>query len=184
MGFIFQDGALLSNISVFDNIALPLRYHYNMPLDEIEEKVLPLLEHYELAEYRDMMPGHLSVGQRKLLGIIRTIAMEPKIVFTDEPVGITDAIVRQRVTDTLVAFRDDPEITVVSVTHNIDLVKQYADYIGILHEKRLFAYDERNAIVHSRDPVLHRLLSIIIDEAEDMAEGVLEIMEGTGDAEE
>jgi phospholipid/cholesterol/gamma-HCH transport system ATP-binding protein len=178
MGFVFQDGALLSNLSVYDNIALPLRYHLNLPKGEIEEKVLTALENVSLAHYRHSLPGHLSVGQRKMVGVARALVMEPKIIFSDELVGITDAVYREQLINTMVRLRDDPEVTLVSMTHNIEMIKAYADFIGILHNKQLFAYAARDRIIHSRDPVLQRILSIIVDETEMIAESVLGIMEG------
>jgi phospholipid/cholesterol/gamma-HCH transport system ATP-binding protein len=183
IGFIFQDGALLSNLSVFDNIALPLRYHYELSQNEIKNRVESYLDFYRVSDHRDMMPGHLSIGERKLIGVIRTLVMEPRIIFSDEPIGTMDAIVRQRVLDTMVTLRDDPEITILSFTHNIDMIKQYADYIGILHDRRLLAYGRREDIIHSSDPMLQRILSIIIDETEMLADSVLGIMTGDLDGE-
>jgi phospholipid/cholesterol/gamma-HCH transport system ATP-binding protein len=184
MGFVFQDGALFSNLSVYDNIALPLRYHLNPPDDEIEAKVLAALESFGLVYYRDSQPGHLSAGQRKLVGVVRALVMEPNIIFTDELVGITDAVYREQLINTMVMLRDDPNVTLLSMTHNIEMIKMYADYIGILHNKRLFAYATRDRIIHSNDPVLQRILSIIVDETEMLAESVLGIMEGDANAEQ
>jgi ABC-type transporter Mla maintaining outer membrane lipid asymmetry ATPase subunit MlaF len=183
IGFIFQDGALLSNLSVFENVALPLRYHYDLPQEEVINRVESLLELYRVSDHRDMMPGHLSLGERKRIGVIRTLIMKPRIIFSDEPIGTMDAIVRNRVLDTLIQLRDDPEITLLTFTHNIDMIKQHADYIGILHDKRLLAYGKREDIVHSRDPMLKRILSIIVDETEMLAESVLGIMTGDLDGE-
>jgi len=178
MAFMFQDGALLSNLSIFDNIALPLRYHYNLPQDEIEKRVLSLLDSYGLKSLQSELPGSLSMIQRKLAGVARALVMEPTMIFADEPIGFMDVVAREQLSNMLIQMRDDPEVTLIAVGHNIEFIKMYADYIGILHDQRLFAYGEKNEILKSRDPVLQRILSIIIDETEMLAESVLGVMRG------
>ena len=155
---------------------LPLRI-------SLSAKVVSALESFGLVYYRDAQPGHLSAGQRKLVGVVRALVMEPTIIFADELVGITDAVYREQLINTMVMLRDDPNVTLLSITHNIEMIKTYADYIGILHNKRLFAYATRDRIIHSSDPVLQRILSIIVDETEMLAESVLGIMEGDANAE-
>jgi ABC-type transporter Mla maintaining outer membrane lipid asymmetry ATPase subunit MlaF len=94
-----------------------------------------------------------------------------------------DAIVREQMINALIKMRDDPEVTIIAVTHNIDFIKQYADYIAILHNKRIFAYGKRDEILKSSDPVLKRIMSIIVDETDMLAESVLGIMKNTEDEE-
>lgn len=183
MAFMFQSGALLNNLTVFDNIALPLSYHFNMPAKEIEERVLMALDQFGMTGYRDALPGHLSTGQQKLIGVARAFIMEPSIMFVDEPVGVMDAIVRERISDAIITMRDDPAITIIAVTHNIDFIKQYADYIAILHDKCIFAYGKRDEILKSRDPVLQKIMAIIVDETDKLAESVLGIMKSSEDEE-
>ncbi len=184
MAFMFQSGALLNNLTVFDNIALPLSYHFDMPEKEIEERVLMALDQFGMTGYRDAMPGHLSIGQQKLIGVARAFIMKPSIMFVDEPVGIMDAIIRERISDAIIRMRDDPAITIVAVSHNIDFIKQYADYIAILHDKRIFAYGRRDEILKSNDPVLQKIMSIIVDETDMLAESVLGIMKSKEDEEQ
>ena len=183
MSFMFQSGALLNNLTVFDNIALPLSYHKDLPEKEIEERVLTALDQFGMTGIRDAMPGHLSMGQRKLISIARAFIMEPSILFIDEPIAVMDEIVRERMVNALNIMRDDPEVTLITVTHNIDFVKQYSDYIAILHDKRIFAYGKRDEILKSRDPVLQRIMAIIVDETEMLAESVLGLMTGIEDEE-
>ena len=162
MSFMFQGGALLNNLSVYDNIALPLNYHMNLSKKEVEERVLSVLDQFGMVDIRDSMPGHLSMAQRKLVGVARALIVEPSILFIDEPIAVMDEIVRERMVNALNIMRDDPEVTLITVTHNIDFVKQYSDYIAILHDKRIFAYGKRDEILKSRDPVLQRIMAIIV----------------------
>jgi phospholipid/cholesterol/gamma-HCH transport system ATP-binding protein len=183
MAFMFQTGALLNNLSVFDNVALPLNYHMDLSKDEIEGRVLSALDQFGMSEIRDSMPGHLSLGQRKLVGVARALIMEPSILFIDEPIGVMDAIIREQMVSSLNSMRDDPDVTLVTVTHNIDYIKQHSDYIAILHEGRIFAFGTRDEILKSRDPVLQRIMAIIVDETEMLAESVLGLMTGREDKE-
>lgn len=183
MSFMFQSGALLNNLSVFDNIALPLNYHMNLPEKEIEERVITALDQFGMADIRESMPGHLSMAQRKLVGVARALIVEPSILFIDEPIGVMDAIIREQMVTSLNTMRDNPNVTLVTVTHNIDYIKQHSDYIAILHEGRIFAFGTRDEILKSRDPVLQRIMAIIVDETEMLAESVLGLMTGKEDAE-
>lgn len=179
MAFIFQGGALLNNLTVFENITLPLRYHENLTQEEMEKRIISALDQLDLVGIKDELPGHLSLNQRKLVGVARALIMEPRIIFDDEPMGAVDAIVRERLAKKINNWRDDPNVTVVSVTHNMEYIKQYADYIAILHNKRIFAYGKRDEILKSRDPILQRIMAIIVDETEMLAESVLGLMTGT-----
>lgn len=183
MSFMFQSGALLNNLSVFDNIALPLNYHKDLQEKEIEERVLAALDQFGMVDLRESMPGHLSMAQRKLVGIARAFIVEPSILFIDEPIGVMDAIIREQMVTSLNTMRDNPSVTLVTVTHNIDYIKQHADYIAILHEGRIFAFGSRDEILKSRDPVLQRIMAIIVDETEMLAESLLGLMTGKEDEE-
>lgn len=176
--FVFQDSALISNLNVFNNVALPLRYHYSLPEAEIDKRVSDILERCGIEGIRDALPAHLSLGQRKLVGFARGLVVEPKLVFLDEPVSGIDAIARKKIIDIIVRLRDDPEITLVVVSHNLDFIKEYADYIALLYDKNIIAYGKRDEILKSSNPILQSILSIIVDEGALVAEEVLGILKG------
>lgn len=176
--FVFQDSALISNLNVYNNIALPLRYHYNLPESEIDKRVADILKNCGIEGIRDALPAHLSLGQRKLVGFARGLVVEPKLIFLDEPVSGIDAIARKKMIDIIIPLRDDPNITLVVVSHNLDFIKDYADYIALLYEKNLIAYAKRDEILKSDNPILQSILSIIVDEAAQVAEEVLGLLTG------
>jgi len=176
--FVFQDAALISNLSVFNNIALPLRYHYTLTEDVITEKVHTIMMNFNLMEVKDHLPAYLSMGQKKLAGFARALVTDPKLIFFDEPVTGIDAIARGKMTDMMLPLRDDPDITLIMVSHNLDFIKSYADYIALIHKGRLFAYGRRDEILTSSDPILQKILSIIIDEEAMVAEEVLGLLTG------
>lgn len=180
--FVFQDAALISNLTVYNNIALPLRHHYNPSEDEINRKVTGILKNIDLEDERDLLPAQLSMGQRKLASFARALIMEPGLIFFDEPISETDAITLEKIINIILPLKDDPEITLIMVSHNLDFIKSSADYIALIYENRLIAYDEKDEILRSTDPIIQRILSIIIDEEATVAEEVLGIL--TGEASE
>lgn len=176
--FVFQDAALLSNLTLYNNIALPLRYHYNPPEEEVYKKVTEMLRIFDLEDEKNNLPAHLSMGQRKLASFARGLIMEPNLIFFDEPVAGIDAIAREKMVNKILPLRDNPEITLIMVSHNLDFIKSSADYIALIYNNRLFSYGRRDEILKSRDPIIQRILSIIIDEEAAVAEEVLGILTG------
>lgn len=174
--FVFQDAALISNLSVFDNIALPLRYHHRFKEAEIVQKVEQMLNSFNLDNERDLLPAHLSTGQRKLASFARALIIEPSLIFFDEPIAGIDAVACTRIIDRILPLRDDPGITIIMASHNLDFIKSSADYIALLYRHRLFAYSQRDHILKSTDPVLQQILSIIVDEEEAVANEILKIL--------
>jgi len=177
--FVFQDAALISNLSVYENIALPLRYHYTLSEKEIEKRVMKVLEEFDLKEEKDLLPARLSFGQKKLVSFARGLIMKPRLLFFDEPVSGIDAIAREKMIGKIIPLRDDPNITLIMVSHNLEFIKNFSDYIALLYKKKLFAYGARNEILKSGDPILQRILSIIVDEEVAVAEEVLGILTGS-----
>ncbi|MBN2324896.1 MAG: ATP-binding cassette domain-containing protein [Spirochaetes bacterium] len=174
--FVFQDGALISNLTLYNNLALPIRYHYRLSDEEIEKRVRAVLDDFGLYTERRLMPAQLSIGQRKLASFARGIIMEPRLIFVDEPVSGIDAITTQRMVGKLLPLRDDNKVTMVMVSHNLDFIKSSADYIALIYQNKLFAYGTRDDILKSEDPILQGILSIIVDEQAIVAEEVLEIL--------
>jgi phospholipid/cholesterol/gamma-HCH transport system ATP-binding protein len=174
--FVFQDGALMSNLTLYNNLALPLRYHHRLKDKEIAARVNATLEDFGLEAVRMNLPAQLSIGQRKLASFARALIMEPRLIFFDEPVSGVDSLTLNKMIDKIIPLRDDPEVTVIMVSHNLEFIKTSADYIALIYENNLFAYGKRDDIMRSDDPILQRVLSIIVDEQEIVAEEVLKLL--------
>jgi phospholipid/cholesterol/gamma-HCH transport system ATP-binding protein len=182
--FVFQDAALLSNLDVYNNLALPLRYHFDLPAREIERRISGALRSFGLEEEKRHLPAQLSMGEKKLVSFARGLLLEPRLIFLDEPVSGVDAIAREKIVNTILPLRDDPDITLIMVSHNIELIKSAADNIALVFNRRLFAYGTRDEILRSRDPIVRKILSIIIDEEAAVADAVLGVLTGFESPEE
>jgi phospholipid/cholesterol/gamma-HCH transport system ATP-binding protein len=178
IAFVFQDAALISNLSAFENIAFPLRHHYNPPETEINDKVSDVLNDFDLEAEKNLLPAQLSFGQRKMISFARGLILDPQLIFFDEPVSGVDVITREKITNRILPLKEDHDITVILVSHNIDFIKAYADYIGLINDGQLIAYGEKDEILKSEDRRIQRILSIIIDEEAVVAEEVLDILMG------
>jgi phospholipid/cholesterol/gamma-HCH transport system ATP-binding protein len=178
IAFVFQDAALISNLSAFENIAFPLRHHYNPKEAEIYERVSDVLKDFGLENEKYLLPAQLSFGQKKMVSFARGLILNPKLIFFDEPVSGIDVITREKIINKILPLKEDSEITIILVSHNIEFIKNHADHIGLINDGRLIAYGEKDEILKSDDPIIQKILSIIIDEEAVVAEEVLDILMG------
>jgi phospholipid/cholesterol/gamma-HCH transport system ATP-binding protein len=132
IGVMFQDGALFSTMTVFDNVAFPLRQHTDFGEDEIAELVMDQLEMVGLASAADRMPHALSGGMRKRAGLARAMALNPGIVLCDEPDSGLDPVRTALLGDLLLDRHAAQGGTMVVVTHNVELARRIADHVSVL----------------------------------------------------
>ncbi len=137
VGLVFQNGALISNLRVRDNIALPLRYHKMGTPDEIEEKVKMAMDLMRVREEADMFPHQLSVGMQKRVAIARSWAMDPKLLLMDEPTAGLDNYNRRNLLPLIDNMRMLFKTTIIIVTHDLLMTKELNCNISFLHNKTL-----------------------------------------------
>ena len=137
-GVLFQQGALFSALSVFDNIALPLRELRSLDEDLIHALVMAKLAMVGLAA-RDAvkMPAELSGGMIKRVGLARALALEPELLFLDEPTSGLDPVASDAFVALIETLRRELNLTVVMVTHDLDTMVAIADRVAVLADKRL-----------------------------------------------
>ncbi len=133
IGMLFQDGALFSSMSLFDNVAFPLRQHTRKSEDEVREVVMDRLNEVGLAGSEKKMPGELSGGMRKRAGFARALVMEPKILLFDEPDSGLDPVRTALLCDLIKEIQRKYESTAVVISHDIKAVFEIADNIVLLH---------------------------------------------------
>ena len=138
-GILFQSGALYNSMSVGENIALPLREHTSLDDEIIEIMVKMKLELVGLREFESLMPSQLSGGMRKRVALARAIALDPEIVFYDEPTTGLDPIVTGVIDKLINDFKKAMGITSVVVTHDMGSAFRVADRMVMLYEGRVVA---------------------------------------------
>ena len=137
MGMLFQSGALFSDISVFENVAFPLREHTRLPESMIRDLVLMKLEAVGLRGARNLMPSELSGGMGRRVALARALAMDPTLIMFDEPFAGQDPISMGVLVKLIRLLNDALKMTTVIVSHDVQETLGIADYIYIIAEGRV-----------------------------------------------
>ena len=137
IGMLFQGAALFDSLTVFENIAYPLREHLKLTEREIQERVAEKLQVVGLSGIEEKMPAELSGGMKKRVGLARAIATEPEIILYDEPTTGLDPMTAQRINDLIIELQRKLGITTIVVTHDLHCVKTVSDRIAMLHEGKI-----------------------------------------------
>jgi phospholipid/cholesterol/gamma-HCH transport system ATP-binding protein len=132
IGVAFQGGALLSSLSVGENMRLPLHEHTDLDLLTMEIMTRLKLEVVHLAGFEDLMPGELSGGMIKRAALARAIIMDPRLLFCDEPSAGLDPVTSSAIDELILRLREAMEMTIVVVTHELDSAFRIADRITVL----------------------------------------------------
>ncbi|MDP2339791.1 MAG: ATP-binding cassette domain-containing protein [Deltaproteobacteria bacterium] len=158
MGMLFQDNALFGSLSVFDNVAFPLRRVQRTAEPEVRRRVDELLQLVGLPELGDRLPDRLSGGQRKRVALARAMALSPELVLFDEPTsGLdpqTSASIDQLIRDTQTRLG----LTFVVITHDIESARIIADDAGLLLDGKVHIFGPRADVWASKDPRVRAFL--------------------------
>jgi len=158
VGFLFQGGALFDSMSVFDNVAFPLREHTQMAESEIALKVQEKLKLVGLENIDWMMPDKLSGGMRKRVALARAIILEPEALLYDEPTTGLDPITTKWVSKLMRSVHENLSITSIIVTHNIQSAMTVADRIAFLYRGRIKFVGTPDEIRETDDPIIQEFL--------------------------
>lgn len=155
VGYVFQFAALFDSMSVFDNVAMGLRRMGTMSEAEIRARVEQSLGLVEMQGYDDRMPGQLSGGQRKRVGLARAIATHPKYLLYDEPTTGLDPVTTAVIDGLIMKMRNELGVTSIVVTHDMKSAYRIADRIGMLYGGRI-RYSGTPAEIQECDDVVVR----------------------------
>ncbi len=137
MGVSFQSGALISSMSVGENVQLPLREHTNLNESTMGIMARMKLEVVNLGGFEDLMPAQLSGGMIKRAALARAIVMDPKMLFFDEPSAGLDPVAASELDDLILKLRDAMQMTIVVVTHELESAFKIADRITVLDQGKI-----------------------------------------------
>ncbi|MDB4910225.1 MAG: transporter related protein [Gemmatimonadetes bacterium] len=153
MGMVFQGAALFDSMSVFENVAFPLREHTTLSDDEIEARVKEKLEFVDLDPDRvmDQLPAELSGGMKKRVGIARGMAVNPAIMLYDEPTSGLDPLTTGTITRLIMKLQRELKVTSVVVSHDIRSAFRMATKIALLAERRIVFFGSPEEMTASQD---------------------------------
>ncbi|MCK5853785.1 MAG: ABC transporter ATP-binding protein [Sulfurovaceae bacterium] len=161
IGYLFQDGAMFDSMNIFDNVAFPLREHFNYSEKEIEEKVMHMLSITGLDAKRvsKLSPNELSGGMRKRAGLARAIIMEPKIILYDEPTSGLDPITSDLITQLILKLQKELGVTSVLITHDMKESFKSADYLAFLFDGEIIEWAANEEFKNTTNPYVMQLLN-------------------------
>jgi phospholipid/cholesterol/gamma-HCH transport system ATP-binding protein len=159
IGVLFQDGALFGSMSVFDNVAFPMRQHTDTSEAEIAKRVSERLTDVGLADAMDDLPSQLSGGMRKRAGFARALVMEPDIVIFDEPDSGLDPVRTALLCELIQEMHAIYRGTYIVVTHNIASARQIGEYIAVLWRGRIVEAGDAEKMFSSENPFVRQFLS-------------------------
>jgi phospholipid/cholesterol/gamma-HCH transport system ATP-binding protein len=159
IGVMFQDGALLSTMNVYDNTAFPLRQHTDLNEREISEVVMDRLRDVGLAEAASRMPNELSGGMRKRAGLARSMVLEPSILLCDEPDSGLDPVRAALLSNLLLKQHERMGGTILVVTHDISLARRIADHMSLIWRGKVVASGFVEDVLQSEDSFVRQFLA-------------------------
>lgn len=164
VGMLFQNGALFNSMSVGDNVALALKEHTPLEKTTIDIMTRMKLDLVGLSGFEDFMPAQLSGGMKKRAALARAMAMDPDILFCDEPSAGLDPIVAVGIDHLILKMKRAFRMTIVVVTHELESVFLIADRIALMHEGEFMFVGTKEEMKRSDDPYVRQFLERRPDE--------------------
>lgn len=159
MGFLFQDAALFDDLTVYENLALPLARLSGKPRDEVDSAVTNVLNQVGLACDTKKKPSALSGGMRKRAGLARALILNPKVLLADEPSSGLDRITASEIDELLLRQRQVNSTTILVVTHDVHGARRIGDKFAVLDKGRMIAFGTADEVERSEHEVARRLIS-------------------------
>ena len=157
-GVVFQGGALFDSMSVFDNVAFPLRERTRLPEREVSARAKAKLEQVGLATMGHKNPAEISGGMRKRVAIARALITEPEIVFFDEPTTWLDPVLVSAIHLLILEMHSKFHFTAVMVSHEIPEIFQIAQKVAMLHDGRIVESGPAAVIQKSDNPLVRQFI--------------------------
>ena len=159
MGMVYQNAALISSMTVRENVGLPLEELSDKTDKEIATIIDQKLELVGLKDARDKLPSELSGGMQKRVGLARALAMEPELVLFDEPTAGLDPITTETIDDLINQLREKQKVTSIIVTYEMESAFAVATRMAFLYEGRIILEGTPEEFRHSATPIISKFLS-------------------------
>ena len=159
MAMVFQSGALLSSLTVGENVGLYLREHRLKSEAEIQRTVAEKLEIVGLKGAEEKIPGELSGGMKKRVALARALVVEPQLILYDEPTSELDPLIAITIGQEILALRDRTHATSIVVTHDRDLAFGIADRIAMIADGEILELGRPDEVRRSRHPLVQKFLT-------------------------
>ena len=163
MGMLFQSGALFSDISVFENVAFPLREHTQLSEDMIRDLVLMKLQAVGLRGARELMPSELSGGMARRVALARALALDPSLIMFDEPFTGQDPITMGVLVQLIRLLNDALKMTTIIVSHDVQETISIADYVYIIADGRVIGSGTPENILQNGTPWVQQFMQGLPD---------------------
>ena len=161
IGMLFQNGALLNSISVYENIAIPLEQHSNLSSDIIDIIIKKKLELVGLSNAINLLPSELSGGMKKRAALARAIALDPQILFFDEPSAGLDPITSENLDDLIITLKNLLNISLIIVTHEIASINRIADRVIFFDKGKIVFHGKLNDVIYSNSEIVRKFFGIL-----------------------
>lgn len=158
MSMLFQSGALFTDMTVFDNVAFPIREHSKLPEDIIEKMVMMKLEVVGLRGAMHLKPSELSGGMARRAALARAIALDPELIMYDEPFAGQDPISMGVIVRLIRDLNDALGLTSIVVSHDVPEVMSIADYIYIIAEQKIIGHGTADEIRQQQSPLVQQFI--------------------------
>jgi phospholipid/cholesterol/gamma-HCH transport system ATP-binding protein len=163
MGMLFQFGALFADLSVFENVAFPLREHTSHEESLIRHLVLMKLNAVGLRGARDLMPSQISGGMARRVALARAMVLDPELIMYDEPFAGLDPISLGTAAQLIRRLNDSLGITSIIVSHDLEETFHIADHVVILANGKVAAQGSPDEVRHSQDPLVQQFVQARVD---------------------
>ena len=159
MGMLFQSGALFTDMSVYENVAFPIRAHTKLPEHLLSEIISLKLESVGLRGAEQMMPSELSGGMNRRVALARAIALDPELIMYDEPFAGQDPIVKGVLTRLIRSLREALDLTTIIVSHDVAETLSIADYIYVVAEGKVQGEGTPEQLQANTSPIVKQFLT-------------------------
>jgi phospholipid/cholesterol/gamma-HCH transport system ATP-binding protein len=157
-GMAFQEGALFDSMSVFENIAFPLRRHTDMSEAQIRTRVEQCLDQVHLEGVEKRRPSELSGGMRRRVGFARAISLQPAILLFDEPTTGLDPVISDVIADLILEMDSKLNVTTVTITHDMKVAFKIADRVAMLYKGQIIEQGTPYEFQQSSNPIVQQFI--------------------------